>query len=287
MTTHKYSVQVSHDQGLGLPDLRAELARVNVILGANGTGKSRTINWLSANCTLFGRKDTDVLKIEGGRAITIPNDLRINRKNFAAYGSLKTAEDRRLTLRLGRLTERIEPVLFAIHLAGQNLKVEHSDAIVEWQRAGSEGQPPMRYHPPMDDLCRKFNHVFPDVRLSFEQENSTLYCERFGNKYSPGALSDGERQVLAMLADVAAHSNPRGVILVDEPELNLEPTLACRLWDAIEDGLPDAIFVYATHSLSFALRQNVEKVIVLRGGQQPAIALEKEELVRSSMYEIS
>ena len=95
-------------------------------------------------------------------------------------------------------------------------------------------------------------------------------CRKHSHTYQPGNLSDGEKQVVALLADLTIVGNPRGVILVDEPELNLNSHLACRLWDSIEGGLPEAVFVYATHSLGFAMRTNVDKTIVLSGWENPA-----------------
>ena len=55
----------------------------------------------------------------------------------------------------------------------------------------------------------------------------------------------------------------KSLILVDEPELNLNPGLACRFWDIVEIELPESIFVYATHCVSFAMRNHVQKIIVL------------------------
>ena len=63
------------------------------------------------------------------------------------------------------------------------------------------------------------------------------------------------------------------VIIVDEPELNLNPSLAIDLWDAIEGSKKDAVFVYATHCLSFAMRPSVTDVLVLRLPDQEPLHL--------------
>ena len=51
--------------------------------------------------------------------------------------------------------------------------------------------------------------------------------------------------------------------MVDEPELNLHPELAERLWTLLESEYDDKRFLYATHSIQFALRPNVEALYVL------------------------
>jgi hypothetical protein len=58
-------------------------------------------------------------------------------------------------------------------------------------------------------------------------------------------------------------TEPKSLVLVDEPELNLNPGLACRFWDILENELPETIFIYATHCVSFAMRRHVDYVIVL------------------------
>lgn len=55
----------------------------------------------------------------------------------------------------------------------------------------------------------------------------------------------------------------RSFVLVDEPELNLNPALAAGLWAAIENDTPQAVFLYATHSIQFAMRPSIETVVVL------------------------
>jgi hypothetical protein len=60
---------------------------------------------------------------------------------------------------------------------------------------------------------------------------------------------------------------------VDEPELNLNANLACRLWDTLEARLPEAVFVYATHCIAFAMRGNVEKILVLSRAGEPPLEL--------------
>lgn len=76
-------------------------------------------------------------------------------------------------------------------------------------------------------------------------------------------MSDGEKQVFSILIDILILTQNNSLLLIDEPELNLHPMLACKLWDTIENELSDCQFIYATHNISFAMRSNVGKILVL------------------------
>ena len=45
--------------------------------------------------------------------------------------------------------------------------------------------------------------------------------------------------------------------------MNLHPELAERIWTLIENEYPEKIFIYASHSINFSLRENVNTVYVL------------------------
>jgi len=54
---------------------------------------------------------------------------------------------------------------------------------------------------------------------------------------------------------------------------NLNPRLACSVWDTIETSRPNAIFIYASHCLSFALRSSVDTVVVLGEQKSPPVVI--------------
>ncbi|MEJ7848815.1 MAG: AAA family ATPase [Pyrinomonadaceae bacterium] len=76
-------------------------------------------------------------------------------------------------------------------------------------------------------------------------------------------MSDGEKQVFSLLADIVVLGEDGRLVIADEPELNLNPGLADKLWDLIEEELTDSVFISGTHCVSFAMRANVEKIYVL------------------------
>ena len=78
---------------------------------------------------------------------------------------------------------------------------------------------------------------------------------------------------LKITFEIIERANPK-LIIVDEPELNLNPGLACRFWDILENELPESIFIYATHCVSFAMRRHVDYVIVLSKSQGCTTSIE-------------
>jgi len=255
-----YKIQLPNVAPLNHP-FQADFRRINVILGSNGTGKSKLLQTLKEHVGQFGR--TDVAFVEGGRTLQIPQQLRLDAKTFA-FSSLERAEKSHQQKRRSKLAERITEALFALEGKGSIEYRRHSDATELWASNGFKGERPARIEPPLEKLFRIFSTIFPEISLSFDEGTRSLFCRR--NKsapYSPTALSDGEKQVFCLIADLLLLSSNNPLIVVDEPELNLNPSLAIDLWRLIESTLPNAVFVYATHCVSFAMRSEVETLFVL------------------------
>jgi energy-coupling factor transporter ATP-binding protein EcfA2 len=116
---------------------------------------------------------------------------------------------------------------------------------------------------PLERLFELFSEIFPLITFDYEHGSKKLIAKKGDSYYGPSGLSDGEKQVFSILADFIDLEATHDVIIADEPELNLHPELAERLWTLIENEFPDKIFIYATHSINFALRRNVNKVYIL------------------------
>jgi energy-coupling factor transporter ATP-binding protein EcfA2 len=265
-TDGTYKVELRPEPSQGFRGFRAEFSRINVILGANGTGKSRLIQALrSANSAFAGYRR--VLFIEGGRVLRPHAVVGLTRETIDEFRNVERANEQyRTSQHQKNLTERIARTFILLARKGEEGRVRHSDSITAWLGSGRESAIPEREEPPLDRLFRLFHEIFPEIQLALKDEGGTIRCQKDGFEYLPNNLSDGERQVLSLLADVALLAEPNSLVLVDEPELNLHPNLACRLWDSLEANLPDGVFVYATHSLGFAMRSNVDRLFVLSGG---------------------
>jgi len=238
-----------------------KFSAVNVFLGANGAGKSTFLNEIRDHFINQGKNN--VVYVEGGRTIKINDTLQLSRQNFQQYDRLEQAKVEYENKRRSSLADRVFDALIVLDKQGQEEKSRHSDTVEEWIESGSKGDCPTRSQPPLDKMFEMFNEIFPLIELTFNTEARRLTANQNGVEYSPSQFSDGEKQVFSILADFNRLNEGHEIIIVDEPELNLHPELAERIWTLIEKEYPEKIFIYASHSINFALRENVNSVYVL------------------------
>jgi hypothetical protein len=153
---------------------------------------------------------------------------------------------------------------------------------------GFKGTPPERPIDPRVALERKLEQIlgYPttieapiDTSLGMIGHQSINVCfSREGKKFKASELSDGEKQILFFSVFLMGQSQEEFAFLVDEPELFLNEAAAISLWRNVEEQFPRAVFVYATHNLSFATRPEVAKTYFM-SMQGEIIRLEKEEPV--------
>lgn len=80
--------------------------------------------------------------------------------------------------------------------------------------------------------------------------------------YSATNMSDGERVGFYLIGHgLLAPANE--VIVIDEPEVHLHPSIQSTLWNEIEAARQDCTFVYITHDLAFAASRRDASIIVL------------------------
>lgn len=214
-----------------------------IIIGANGSGKTRFANRLMAELgpkafrmsaikAIYGKEEensdpgsVDSLYHEAtdGTASIIRTDIR---------GEL----ERMLALMLNE--EIVNLIDFKYNTADGNGKP---------QRAYRDKLPPTR----LDRLIRLWQKIFPDNRVLIESGRMIFGHERSDDTYSSAKLSAGEKAVLYYIgASMFAPEN--GVIFVESPDMLLHPSSIRSLWDSIEQLRPDCTFIYITHDLSFA-----------------------------------
>jgi energy-coupling factor transporter ATP-binding protein EcfA2 len=84
------------------------------------------------------------------------------------------------------------------------------------------------------------------------------------NTFRLDGLSDGEKQTLGLITFLISRAEQRFFFLVDEPELYLNEVRATHIWSSIEANFPNAVFLYATHNISFATRETVDATYLMR-----------------------
>jgi predicted ATP-binding protein involved in virulence len=109
-------------------------------------------------------------------------------------------------------------------------------------------------------------------------EQSSLVVDKAGQRLALDQLSDGERTLLLLVADVArrlAIANPgrpdplsgSGLVLIDEVELHLHPGWQRAVLPGLRRTFPGLQLIVATHSPQVLSRVPSESVILLSGFQ--------------------
>lgn len=114
----------------------------------------------------------------------------------------------------------------------------------------------------MDKLKAIWAEVLPERELIVEDSKFYALFEKDGNKikYSANQMSDGERAVLYLAAQVLCVPKNK-TLIIDEPEVHLHRSIMNRLWILLEKYRTDCLFIFMTHDTQFAaIHSNAEKI---------------------------
>lgn len=240
-----------------------------IIVGANGAGKSKLGAWIE-------QKDfAKVHRIAAQRGISFNKNIPLKNyteaENLVLFGEsdAKNPNVYKKGNRWGwnehaeyttRMIIDFEYVLAA--LLAMNANEEHDYVVsVKEAKVNRETYP----NPPttvIEKLFHIWDEVLPQRKLSLEDSKFYSSFTKDGDevKYSATEMSDGERSVLYLAAQVLCVPENK-ILIMDEPELHLHPSIMNRLWKALEQYRPDCLFIYITHDLQFAsMHSHAEKI---------------------------
>lgn len=123
----------------------------------------------------------------------------------------------------------------------------------ELKRNPKNGEQIIEMYPdPLEKYKAIFASVLPGKELQDINPASPTefsYTEPGGTPLPFSSLSSGEQEVVKVLFDVARKEIKHSVILVDEPELHLHPTLAFKLIESLKSiGDHTNQYIFLTHS---------------------------------------
>lgn len=214
-------------------EIDTEGLRHIVIIGANGSGKTRFARRLAAD---LGTQAFNVsaLKALYGRDREDTSPVSIDSMYHSAIDGA--------SLLRPDLTGEFE------RLIGLMVN-EEMLSLIEYKYGG--GRRGKQAATRLDKVMHRWRNVFPDNRVLVENGRMLFSRDEGSDAYSPSKLSDGEKSVLYYLG--ATSYAPEGaVIIVDSPGMFMHPSSTSSLWNTIEDSRPDCTFIYVTHDLQFA-----------------------------------
>lgn len=223
-----------------------------VIIGANGSGKSKLGAWIE-------QQDLDkVHRIAAQRSLNFSERVPLKSYTEAEetffYGGTQYKDDKSQRWNWGKgyttkLLDDFDAVLAAL-LAQVNLENQrYVDSCKDAERCRiAKPDVPLTVY---DKLQNVWGLVFPHRKIGQEDAAFYAYIDDPAQRYSATQMSDGERSVLYLAAQVLCVPESK-IIIMDEPEVHLHPSLMGHLWDALEKARPDCLFIYITHDVDFA-----------------------------------
>ncbi len=270
--------------GDGGPAISVEIDRITVFLGANGSGKSKLLKYLLQGNHSGAFDGLMPVYVEGGRVFKeLQGHVSMGQHNVTVFNFPEQGQVNHVGASAQSISGRVNSLFSLLEALGENIEKLHSREVVAWQMAGKNGECPAIKPLPLDRLFEMFTAIFPNRKLSKNGSIFATNLEYGSQPYNIQDLSDGEKQVLCILADLLCINRPKSFFIVDEPELFLHPALAEKLWGLVEETFPDSYFIYATHSFAFAARPQVICRYILGYGQVSEDELwsnESEELLR-------
>lgn len=114
----------------------------------------------------------------------------------------------------------------------------------------------------LDTVIELWREIFPDNKILIANGSLLFQRDKSDDAYSALRLSTGERAVIYYLGAMA-YAPEGATVMVDSPEMFLNPSILQSVWNRLELMRPDCRFVYTTHDLDFASsRQNFMTVWV-------------------------
>lgn len=239
-------------------------SNVVIIIGANGSGKSKLGAWIE-------KQDMEkVHRIGAQRDLNFQENIPLKgyeqAEDLVLYGTDDKSQQKGKCYRwkwgksyTTKLMDDFDDVLAALIA----LRNKDNDEYVKKCKLLTKAERPDPPETAVDKLIKIWNMIFPQRSLRVEDAKILAIissAEKVANEYNSTQMSDGERAVLYLAAQVLCVPEHK-TLIIDEPEIHLHRSIMIRLWTALESCRPDCLFVYITHDTQFAaMHGNSEKI---------------------------
>lgn len=229
-----------------------------IIIGANGSGKSKLGAWMEQQNMM------EVHRIGGQRNLNFSENIPLQNYTQAEDAVFFGTTNEANVLKPSKfwrwkdgkeytttLLNDFGNVLAALIALTNNENAKYVDVCKKAEREGKEK--PATTKSALDKLIDVWNEIFQQRNLRMEDSKFITYFKKNGKEveYSSNQMSDGERAVLYLTTQVLCVPENK-TLIIDEPELHLHRSIMNRLWHALENCRPDCLFIYITHDTEFA-----------------------------------
>lgn len=269
-------------------------AGVVVIVGANGSGKTRLGAWLEnpavrrhqeSNFHTDTKRNEDIYRISARRSLELPPSAV--RKSLAeANAELNSGLGGAMGTGTRHTRVGGDPIVGAVGDYGALINALFSartSAALSYLEEGKASNfgPGKADKDDLDRLKEIWERIFPGRELLIGDHVLAARNSSEEDSYAAPLMSDGERVGLYLIGSVLL-TPPKSKIVIDEPEVHLHEAIQSVLWNELESARRDCCFVYLTHSIAFAASRVGAKRIALLDYRAPKSVKELDSGASSS-----
>lgn len=261
----------------------SEITKDIVLIGGNGKGKSFLANYLKGSAfnsiSVIGAQKVLNFNISEG------NSLRVDKhdiKDELLENIIKESKNTQTTYDFFKLiTNQFTKLIIA-------MQTEYTNVLYKLQAGDKEVK---KENTVFEKVKRIFELLFHDIKLNFIMGSDIpLLVEKNGKEYSVNGLSEGEKVVLYYAISVLMAKDD-GLIIIDEPETYLNPSISNLLWDKLKEEKPNTQFLFITHSIDFVLGRSNAQIAWIKEFVYPEeweleLLTEENELPKQMLTEI-
>jgi len=227
------------------------LKKTNIIIGANGSGKTRFASWLECESKYRGK----VWRLAAHKSLTLSESFNLTDTNKAQHALHFGHENWNVNNVINRYGNKP-----STHLVTDFDKLlvflgsQHSDTAQHFLHdfKGSSRKDIELPISVLDKLKEIWDKVLPHRQLDIRTTGKIqVLAESIDNiSYNGSEMSDGERAVFYIIG-YCLTAPENNIIIIDEPELHLNRSIRASLYAEIEAARTDCTFIYLTHDIDF------------------------------------
>ena len=163
-----------------------------------------------------------------------------------------------------------DPMLQALFAQQANICKMAYDILVSGAQKLDHRNMPIKFK----QLTEIWERLLPYRQLNITADDiSVLSLIDANYEYPASEMSDGERAIFYMIGQVLVACDNQ-ILIIDEPELHMHPSIMSKLWDELESVRPDCTFIYITHDLAFAASRSAQKYVIRNYTSTPTWKIE-------------
>ena len=238
--------------------IQIDAGSTTTFCGANGSGKTRLAVHIETELGL------DAHRISAHRAQALnPHVAKIPEKEALSWLRVGVKDSNRAGHRRGFRWREHE----AVHLLNdfdfliQSLFADQTRTALQSHERLREGNSGGAKPTKFEQLSEIWEGLLPHRTLVIDGDDINVQVPGSEATYSASEMSDGERAIFYLIGQTLA-AGEGSVLVVDEPELHLHPSIMAALWDKLTTARLDCAFVFITHNLEFAASRPGAKFVI-------------------------